>query len=298
MRILDITSWWAGPSSTHLFALLGAEVWHVESITHPDGMRMTGYMFGRPDWWEWGHMFLAANTNKLGLTIDIEQPAGKALIDELITKADIVAENFVPRVIEKWGLTREYVQGLNPNAIYMRMPAFGLQGPWRDRPGFAQTMEQLTGMAWITGHVDDQPRIMRGPCDPIAGLHGALALCVALWEREETGHAPFVESTMVEAALNCAAEQIIEFSAYGNKMHRAGNRAPHAAPQGVYACPGFEQWLAVSVETDEQWRGLRRALGEPVWATDPRLDTMAGRQESHDLLDQRLGEFAADPPTR
>ena len=77
MRILDITSWWAGPSSTHFLALLGAEVWHVESITHLDGMRMTGYMFGRPDWWEWGHMFVAANTNKLGVTIDIDQPAGK-----------------------------------------------------------------------------------------------------------------------------------------------------------------------------------------------------------------------------
>ena len=155
--------------------------------------------------------------------------------------------------------------------IYLRMPAFGLTGPWRERPGFAQTMEQLTGMAWITGHLDDQPRIMRGPCDPIAGLHGAIALMVALWERERTGEGVFVESTMVEAALNCAAEQIIEYTAYGNVMMRSGNRSPHAAPQGVYACPGFEQWLAISVATDEQWEGLRRALGSPAWADDPAL---------------------------
>ena len=293
MRILDITSWWAGPSSTHFFALLGAEVWHVESITHLDGMRMTGYMFGRPDWWEWGHMFVAANTNKLGITIDIDQPAGKELIESLIRECDVVAENFVPRVIEKWGLGWDHIHELNRRAIYMRMPAFGLSGPWRERPGFAQTMEQMTGMAWITGHLDDQPRIMRGPCDPIAGLHGATALMVALWEREHTGEGVFIESTMVEAALNCAAEQIVEYTAYGNVMMRSGNRSPQAAPQGVYACPGFEQWLAISVASDEQWQGLRRALGNPSWADDPQLDTRAGRHARHDFIDDALDKWAA-----
>jgi crotonobetainyl-CoA:carnitine CoA-transferase CaiB-like acyl-CoA transferase len=293
MRILDITSWWAGPSSTHFFALLGAEVWHVESVTHIDGMRTTGYMFGRPDWWEWGHMFTAANTNKLGVTIDIDHPGGKQLIDELVGECDAVAENFVPRVIDKWGLDWDHIHRVNRRAIYLRMPAFGLSGPWRERPGFAQTMEQLTGMAWITGHLDDQPRIMRGPCDPIAGLHGATALLVALWERERTGEGVFVESTMVEAALNCAAEQIVEYTAYGNVMMRAGNRSPHAAPQGVYACPGFEQWLAISVVNDEQWRGLRTALGDPTWAGDPALASAAGRHEHHDAIDDALSEWAA-----
>jgi crotonobetainyl-CoA:carnitine CoA-transferase CaiB-like acyl-CoA transferase len=293
MRILDITSWWAGPASTHFFALLGAEVWHIESVTHIDGMRTTGYLFGRPDWWEWGHMFVAANTNKLGLTIDIDQPAGKQLIDELIGECDVVAENFVPRVIDKWGLDWEHVHRVNRRAIYLRMPAFGLSGPWRGRPGFAQTMEQLTGMAWITGHVDDQPRIMRGPCDPIAGLHGATSLLVALWERERTGEGVLVESPMVEAALNCAAEQIIEYTAYGNVMMRSGNRSPQAAPQGVYACPGFEQWLAISVMTDAQWKGLRRALGNPAWADDSSLATLAGRHASHDAIDDALDAWAA-----
>ena len=293
LRVLDITSWWAGPSSTHFLALLGAEVWHVESVSHIDGMRTTGYMFGRPDWWEWGHMFVAANTNKLGITVDIDQPAGKELIDGLIRECDIVAENFVPRVIEKWGLDWDHIHKVNPRAIYLRMPAFGLAGPWRERPGFAQTMEQLTGMAWITGHLDDQPRIMRGPCDPIAGLHGAMAMLVALWEREQTGEGVFVESTMVEAALNCAAEQIIEYTAYGNTMMRSGNRSPQAAPQGVYACPGFEQWLAISVVDDEQWRALRGVLGDPAWAADPLLDTLEGRHAQHDAIDDALSQWAA-----
>jgi len=238
-------------------------------------------------------MFTAANTNKLGVTINIDDPAGKQLIDDLIRKCDVVAENFVPRVIEKWGLGWEHIHQLNQRAIYLRMPAFGLSGPWRERPGFAQTMEQMTGMAWITGHLDDQPRIMRGPCDPIAGMHGATALMAALWEREHTGKGVFIESTMVEAALNCAAEQIIEYTAYGNVMMRSGNRSPQAAPQGVYACPGFEQWLAVSVETDEHWDGLRSALGNPAWADDPTLSTLAGRHERHDAIDGALDAWAA-----
>jgi crotonobetainyl-CoA:carnitine CoA-transferase CaiB-like acyl-CoA transferase len=292
LKVLDLTSWWAGPSSTHFLALMGAEVIHVESITHPDGMRMTGYMFGHPDWWEWGHMFAAANTDKLGLTLDLGSVQGFALCRRLIEWADVVAENFAPRVVENWGLGRDEVLAINPNVVYVRMPAFGLTGPWRERVGFAQTMEQMT-MAWITGYPDDQPLIPRGPCDPLAGLHGAVAVLVALTERERNGSGVFVESTMVEAALNCCAQPIIEFSAYGRIMERMGNRAPHAAPQGVYACPGFEQGLAISVVDDVQWAGLKAALGRPAWADDPVLDTFAGRRAAHDMLDERLADWAA-----
>jgi crotonobetainyl-CoA:carnitine CoA-transferase CaiB-like acyl-CoA transferase len=292
VKVLDLTSWWAGPSSTHFLALMGAEVIHVESVNHPDGMRLTGYMFGHADWWEWGHMFAAANTNKLGITLDLGSEAGFALCTRLVEWADVVVENFAPRVVEKWGLGRDEVLAMNPRVIYTRMPAFGLSGPWRERVGFAQTMEQMT-MAWITGYPDDEPLIPRGPCDPLAGLHGAVAMLVALAERDRTGRGAFVESTMIEAALNCCAQPIIEFSAYGRVMERMGNRAPHAAPQGVYACPGFDEWLAISVVTDEQWHGLVTALGNPEWALDASLASAAGRHRAHDRLDERLAEWAA-----
>jgi crotonobetainyl-CoA:carnitine CoA-transferase CaiB-like acyl-CoA transferase len=178
------------------------------------------------------------------------------------------------------------------------MPAFGLTGPWRDRPGFAQTMEQMTGMAWITGHRDDQPRIQRGPCDPLAGMHAGFATLVALAEREATGEGALVECTMVEGALNAAAEQLIEFSAYGNRMQRDGNRSPHAAPQGLYACRGHAvdtpRWLALSVASDAQWRALVAQLGAPAWARDPGLATLAGRRAAHDDLDRGLRAAAAE----
>ncbi len=294
VRVLDLTSWWAGPSATGTLAMLGADVLHIESTGHPDGMRMTGFMFGTEDWWEWSSMFVAINHNKRGLTLDLDTEAGMDLLWQLIEGADVVIENFSPRVVEKWGLSWEAVSARNPQAVFTRMPAFGLSGPWRERVGFAQTMEQLTGMAWVTGHPYDQPRIMRGPCDPIAGMHGAYAAILGLAVRERTGRGVFVESTMVEAALNCSAEQIVEYTAYGNVMERAGNRGPYAAPQGLYPCRGHEQWLALAVATDEQWQALVEALGSPDWADRPEYATDAGRRAGHDAIDEGLYAWAVE----
>jgi crotonobetainyl-CoA:carnitine CoA-transferase CaiB-like acyl-CoA transferase len=252
IRILDLTAWWAGPSATGMLASLGADVIHVESAARPDGMRMVGGMARHrfPEFWEASSFFLAANANKRGLTLDLSRPEGVALAKQLIAHSDGVIENFTPRVLEGWGLDWEAIQAANPRAILVRMPAFGLSGPWRDHPGFAQTMEQLSGLAWITGHADDQPRIQRGPCDPLSGMHAAWAFLVALEEREALGRGVHVECTMVEAALNAAAEAIVEFGANGRVLERMGNRAPGVALQGLFPCaghqPGQERWVAVS----------------------------------------------------
>jgi crotonobetainyl-CoA:carnitine CoA-transferase CaiB-like acyl-CoA transferase len=293
LKVLDITSWWVGAAATHFLALMGAEVIHVESTTHPDGMRLTGGMFGRADWWEWGHMFAAANTDKLDITMDVGTPQGRELIVRLIEWADVIAENFSPRVVENWGLDRGEVLAINPRIAYLRMPGMGLAGPWRDRVAFAQTMEQMSGQAWITGFPDDIPLIPRGPADPTAGLHGAFAIVSALTQRDQTGRGVFIEAPMIEAVLNVTAEPVLEFAATGQVMTRMGNRSTYAAPQGLYACAGTEQWLAISVASDEHWQGLRRALGEPRWSDDPALASHGGRVAQHDLLDKQLTEWAA-----
>jgi crotonobetainyl-CoA:carnitine CoA-transferase CaiB-like acyl-CoA transferase len=291
LRILDMTAWWAGPSASHLLATFGAEVVHVESARRPDGLRMVGGMMAAhyPQWWEASTHFLHVNSNKLGITLDLSRPKGLELVEKLITRCDAIVENFTPRVFHNFGLSWERVKELNPRALLMRMPAFGLSGPWRDHTGFAQTMEQLSGLAWVTGHADDQPRIPRGPCDPLAGMHGTFALL---------GHGHHVESTMVESALNVAAEQVVEWSAYGNLMQRDGNRSALAAPQGLYPCaggqPGAEKWLALSIATDAQWRALCKALGDPEWALDATLETRAGRLDAHDAIDERLRAWTCE----
>lgn len=297
--VLDLTAWWAGPSASHMLAALGADVIHVESIQRPDGMRMAGGAFAaKESWWERSAFYLAANANKRGLALNLGDPDGVAIAKRLIARCDVVIENFTPRVLENWGLDWGEIHRINPQTILVRMPAFGLDGPWRDNTGFAQTMEQLTGLAWLTGHPDDQPRIQRGPCDPLAGMHATFALLVALEERREKGEGVQVECTMVEGALNAAAEQLIEFTAYGNLMVRQGNRSACAAPQGLYACRGHQttdpRWLALSIATDAQWLALRAWLGDPPWAEATALSTLAGRRAGHDEIDARLApEFAA-----
>ena len=297
LRILDLTAWWAGPSASHLMATFGAEVIHVESARRPDGLRFVGGMMAAhyEQWWDTSPHFIQVNTNKLDVTLDLGTPRGLDLVKRLIAECDAIVDNFSPRVLDEFGLTWDVIHGINPKLVMMRMPAFGLDGPWRDNTGFAQTMEQLSGMAWVTGHTDDQPRIPRGPCDPLAGMHGALALLAALADSRVTGAGHHVESTMVESALNVAAEQVVEWSAYGRLLEREGNRSPLAAPQGLYPCaddlPGAERRLAISIAGDDQWRTLRAALGEPEWAADPRLDSLAGRREAHDEIDRRLADW-------
>ena len=295
IRVLDATAWWAGPSAGHVLAALGAEVIHLESTGRPDGGRMfTGRAAVAASWWERSPLFLSVNTNKKSLTLDLQDPDGLDLCRRLIQKCDVVLENFSPRVFENFGLDQEGLHQLSPRTVLVRMPAFGLDGPWRERVGFAQTMEQVAGLAWLTGHRDDQPRVQSGPCDPNAGMHAAFAALVALWQREASGAGCFVECPMVESALNAAAEMIVEFTAYGNLMQRDGNRAPWAAPQGLYPCRGEEQWLALSIETPEQWQALKQVLGDPPWAKDPRLDTLAGRRAAHDAIDAELRLFARE----
>ncbi len=296
IRVLDATAWWAGPSATGMLATLGADVIHLEAAQRPDGMRMIGGMFAgvHEEWWEYSALFLGANVNKRGLTLNLQEERGRELCLQLASECDVFVENFSPRVVEQFGLGWEAVHARSPETILVRMPAFGLSGPWRDHVGFAQTMEQMTGLAWLTGHADDQPRIQRGPCDPIAGMHAAFATLVALQEREATGSGSLVECTMVEGALNAAAEQIVEYSAYAGRMQREGNRCPDAAPQNLYACSGHERWLALSVESEAQWRALRQVLGDPAWTRADDLQTHEGRRAGHDRIDAELGAWAAE----
>jgi crotonobetainyl-CoA:carnitine CoA-transferase CaiB-like acyl-CoA transferase len=289
LRVLDATAWWAGPSSTQLLASLGADVIHLESVTHPDGARMVAQ--AGEQFWERSHLYLANNTNKLDLTLSLGDPRGLHHLERLIGSADVVVENFSPRVFDGFGLTWDRIRELNPGATLVRMPAFGLDGPWRDNVGFAQTIEQMSGMAWMTGHLDKEPRIPLGPCDPNAGIHATFALLLALWRRDTTGQGSMVEACMVEAALNVTAEVSVAFSAHGVRLARSGNRGPDAAPQGLYRCGGDEEWLALAVTTDEQWAALVSLLEHPTWASDPALAHRAGRLAAHDSIDRGLGHW-------
>ena len=290
LRVVDFTAFWAGPVATGILADLGADVVKVESIQRPDGMRFAGSVRNE-QMWEWNHVFHGANPGKRDVTLNIDSPEGRELILRLIDGADVVAENFSARVMDHWGLGYEALRARNPRLLVLRMPAFGLTGPWRDRTGFAPSIEQVCGLAWITGH-KDQPLIVRGACDPLGGAHAAFALILALERRRATGEGMLVEVPLVEPGLNLAAEQVIEYSAYARLLERDGNRGPVAAPQGCYRC-GDGSWLALAVASDEQWQALRATLGDPDWARDPALASAAGRRAAHDAIDAGLDAWLA-----
>jgi crotonobetainyl-CoA:carnitine CoA-transferase CaiB-like acyl-CoA transferase len=289
VRVLDCTAWWAGPAAPHVLACLGADVIKVESAGRPDLMRYSSTKPPTEDrWWEWGPLFHAVNLGKRGITLDLAGAEGVDMFERLLKSADVVIENYTPRVMEQFGLGWDRVHEVNPAVVMVRMPAFGLSGPWRDRTGFAQTMESITGMAWLTGPAHGTPILVRGAGDPIAGIHAAFATILALNQRDRDGQGRLVESPMIEAALNAAAEQLIEYQVTGTVPRRAGNRSQWAAPQGVYQCAGLDRWVAIAIASNEQWRGLQAVLGNPGWATDPALASFAGRREDHDRIDAEL----------
>ncbi|KHO19404.1 CaiB/BaiF CoA transferase family protein [Mycolicibacterium setense] len=298
LRVLDMTTFWAGPSCTHPLGMLGAEVIHLESTPRPDGTRLiAGIPATVEQWWERSPIFSALNTNKKSLTLDFQTEQGRDLLRRLIATCDVVVENFTPRVIEQIGLDFDSLRALREDIIMVRMPGFGLDGPWRDNPAFAYIIEDASGLSWLTGYPDRAPFEPYSIGDPNAGVHALSGLLLALEHRRRTGRGVLVEAAMVDAALNIAAEQVIEFSAYGALLQRDGNRGPAAAPQNIYQSAEIDEfgradsWVAIAVSTDAQWVALRGAIGQPEWAMDPRLDTAEGRRAHHDLIDAQLAAW-------
>jgi crotonobetainyl-CoA:carnitine CoA-transferase CaiB-like acyl-CoA transferase len=299
LRVLDMTSFWAGPSCTHVLAMLGAEVIHVESTARPDGTRLiAGVPITEDQWWERSPIFSGLNTNKKSVTLDIRTPRGVELLRSLVKTCDVIVENYTPRVLDQIGLDFDAVHELRPDAIMMRMPGFGLGGPWRDKPAFAYVIEDASGITWLTGHPDQNPVEPYSVGDPNAGVHGLNALMLAVAHRKRTGEGVRIEAAMVDAALNVAAEQVIEYSAYGKLLQREGNRGPTAAPQNLYRTSELDEfgrpddWVAIAVATDEQWMNLAAALGNPTWAT-AELAGVAGRRRHHDAIDEHLSRWCA-----
>ncbi|MGV0793800.1 CoA transferase [Mycolicibacterium sp. XJ1819] len=283
VRVVDFTAFWAGPAATHALAAFGADVVKIESIQRPDGIRYSGGMRQDvDDWWEYGWLFHAMNTNKRSVTLDLQTAEGLRLVKELIGQADVVIENFSPRVMEQFGLDAEVLLTLNPRLVVVRMPAFGLDGPWRDRVGFAPTMEQIAGLAWVTGRPDGLPVAPRGACDPLAGAHAAFALLAALEFTERTGRGQLVEVPMIESVLNVTAVQTMEFEVFGSVMERRGNQGHSGLRQDVYRCSGDDDWIAVTVRTDDEWRALTELMGgrdvDPAkWFATQHAATVADR---------------------
>lgn len=247
LRVLDLSTFWAGAYLTCYLGAFGADVVKVESIQRPDGHRYSGaYPFEGEDWYERSALWQATNLNKRDITLDLTSQRGREIARRLAADADIVVENFSPRVVEQFGLDYASLIAIKPDVIAVRMPGFGLEGPWRDYVGWALNIEQTSGMTAATGYPDGPPCNLQGPADPVVGVHAAVALLAALEHRRRTGEGQLIEIAQIEVAACVTAEPVIEYSMTGAVRPRVGNRM-RGYLQGVYPTVDEDVWVAVSV---------------------------------------------------
>lgn len=291
LKVFDLSTFWAGAYLTCYLGAFGADVVKVESIQRPDGHRYSGSLLrDGDDWYERGPLWQGTNLNKRDITLDLATDSGRELALRMAAEADVVVENFSPRVVEQFGLDYDSLVKVNPDVIMVRMPGFGLEGPWRDYVGWALNIEQLSGMSSATGYDDGPPCNLQGPADPIAGVHATVALLAALEHRARTGEGQLLEVAQIEVGAAVTAEPVIEYSLTGRVRAREGNRHRVYA-QGVYPGAGDDEWVAISVRDDSDWAALAQALARPNLVADNRFATPQARLDNHDALDEVLAEW-------
>ena len=293
LRVLDISMGWAGPLVGQMFVEMGAEVIKVEDTHHFDWWR--GSLSVAPPEMqpiERAAVFNTANRGKRGVTLDLASARGIEILKRLIEVSDILIENFSPGVMERLGLAYETVSAINPRLIMISMPSFGSDGPECNARGYGNTVEAMAGVTGLTGYHDGDGQrytLSNALGDPVAGLHGVFALMVAIHERERSGRGQLIELAQVESLIPFVAEAMLDFQFTGKVPAARGNRHREHAPHGIYRCAGDDNWIALACESDEQWRGLARALG----INESRFATATSRKANEDALDAELSRALA-----
>jgi crotonobetainyl-CoA:carnitine CoA-transferase CaiB-like acyl-CoA transferase len=273
---------------------LGAEVIKIEP-PKMDGWRLTAVAPGVDTPWERGPMFTNFNLNKKGVVLDLASPRGKEIFLDLVAQSDALIENFSPRVMTNLGLGFDRLHERNPALVQGSISGYGAVGPWRDFVAHGLSFEQASGFASLTGYREDGlPRGINAYSDSIVGHWTALAVCGALEYRRRTGIGQHLDVSAFEVLATFLGGVLAEHQVSGAVPKRIGNRHPSAAPHGLYACAGDDAWVAAAATSDEQWRALRRALGDPEWARDPRYDSLAGRKANEDDLDAALTAWTSE----
>ena len=181
-------------------------------------------------------------------------------------------------MLQSWGLGYERLRELNERIILMSLPAVGSDGPWSHYVGYASTTEAMAGLPALCGYDGDGP-ILQTPsiADPLAGLNGAVALAMALYDREVTGQGQRIEVAHLEAAIPLIGEAFMDYVMNGRVRERHGNGDPTVAPNGCFPCAGDDRWVVVSVHTDDEWAALAGVIDQPELASDPRFATREAR---------------------
>ncbi len=295
LRVLDLGQVVAIPFATQWLARMGAEVLLVESSKHLTTRELPPYGDGGPRHYDDAGHFNLLNGAKRGLRIDLETERGRELVRRLVPLCDVLVDNFKSGVLERMGLGAEAVRALQPSIVQLSLGAFGRTGPMRHQLGLHSAVNLFSGVADVTGYAGGAPRLLGGLLpDAIAGAHVAWALLAALRHRDRTGEGQYIDGAMYEALLPLIAAPIADHSMNGREPRRRGNRDELRVPHGVYPCLGEDEWVALSVADEAEWRALCDALGLAEWARDAGLATAAGRRAHEDAIDDAIAAWTAE----
>lgn len=299
VKIADFAWIGVGPITAKYFADHGATVVHVETENPADRLRNAGPFKDGVAGPNRSQFFASFNTSKLSLALNLKIPEGLEVAKRLIGWSDICLDSFAACTMDQLGLGYDVVRAINPSVIMASTCLMGETGPAAAMAGYGYHAAAICGFYEVTGWSDRPPG---GPfnayTDTIAPRFLAATLMAALDHRRRTGEGRRIDQAQMESSLHFLAPELLDYQSSGRLPRRAGNMEPGAAPHDAYPCAGTDQWCAIAVETDEQWRALCRVLGSPPWAMAPELGTGAGRVARRELIDRRLAEFTAahEPP--
>ena len=297
IRILDLTMVFAGPVATKILAELGAEVVKIESRQRADVFtRANVYPENEPgkDPWNRGCLFHSLNAGKRGISLNLGTEKGRAILKRLAKKSDAVIENFSPRVMENWGLNYERMRKVNPRLIMVSISGLGHYGPLRDYYMYVPGMEGMSGMAHNTGFPDEPP-LLSGCAygDWVAGANAAMALITALFHQKNTGKGQFIDISGREASICHVGDIVMDYTLNKRDRMRMGNKHLRYAPYGCYRCKGDDDWIAIGVETESQWRRFVWAIGRPELLKNDAFASMRRRLENQSELDHLIEEWTS-----
>ena len=284
VRVLELGQLIAGPFCGQVLADMGAEVIKIELPGRGDPMRDWGK--GEPVWWP------VVARNKKCITLDVRSEQGKAIIGELVEKADIVLENFRPGTMEKWGLGYADLAGINKGIIMVRVSGYGQHGPYSSRAGYGGIGEAMGGLRYIVGDPSTPPsRVGISIGDTLAAMFAAIGALSALQFRQRTGQGQVVDSAIYEAVLGVMESTVPEYDQLGTIRERTGSILAKIAPSNVYPTSD-DDMIIMGANQDTVFARLCEAMQQPELAKDERFSTHVARGENQALLDDMISAWS------
>jgi crotonobetainyl-CoA:carnitine CoA-transferase CaiB-like acyl-CoA transferase len=243
------------------------------------------------DPWNRNASFNSHARNKRSMTCDIMTPEGREALLRLLQHCDVLVENNVPETMDKARIGWEELHNVHPRLIMLRMPAFALDGPYRNYRAFGLHVEAMIGHTHLRGYPGQSPELLSESLasDGIAGVQGALAVLLALRHRQQTGEGQLIEMPLTEGFLPTLGEFIMDYTMNGRDTPAQGNWHPWHAPHNVYPCRGDDNWIAIDVGTEAEFIALCQGLNGLHLVDDRRFRTASARRDNVEALDEALG---------